>query len=133
MAEFKAHFKSVQPDLGGSLPGNLIFGIPGKGGFSPIAKVTQTDDGAVITITDKNGTTEAVVKNGKNSGMGENGVVLTDSATGKNYKIFVSDGKLTMELLESGGGSAELTMADKTTGKKYKIYISSGKLTMEEV
>lgn len=65
MTEFKAHFKSVQPDLGGSLPGQLIFGIPGKDGFSPIAKVTQTDDGAVITITDKNGTTEAVVKNGK--------------------------------------------------------------------
>ena len=71
MAEFKAHFKSAQPDLGGSLPGNLIFGIPGKDGFSPIAKVTQTDDGAVITITDKNGTTEAVVKNGKDSEMGD--------------------------------------------------------------
>ena len=130
MAEFKAHFKSVQPDLGGSLPGDLIFGIPG---FSPIAKVTQTADGAVITITDKNGTTEAVVKNGKDGGADENGVVLTDGATGKNYKIFVSDGKLTMELLESGVGATELTLADQTTGKKYKIYVSSGKLTMEEV
>jgi hypothetical protein len=133
MANLKAHFKSAQPDLGGSLPGQLIFGIPGKDGLSPIAKVTQTDDGAVITITDKNGTTEAVVKNGKDSGVGENGVVLTDDATGKNYKIFVSDGKLTMDLMESGAGSAELTLADQNTGKKYKIYVSSGKLTMEEV
>lgn len=60
-------------------------------------------------------------------------VVLADGATDKNYKIFVSDGKLTMELLESVAGSAELTLADQTTRKKYKIYISSGKLTMEEV
>ena len=58
---------------------------------------------------------------------------MTDDATGQNYKIFVSDGKLTMDLLESGSGSAELTLADQTTGKKYKIYVSSGKLTMEEV
>lgn len=130
MTEFKAHFKSVQPDLGGSLPGRLIFGIPG---FSPIAKVTQMDDGAVITITDKNGTTEAVIKNGKDSGIGESGVVLTDDATGQNYKIFVFDGKLTMELLESGVGETEFTLADQATGKKYKIYVSSGKLTMEEV
>ena len=34
-------------------------------GFSPIAKVTQTSDGAVITITDKDGTTTATVTNGK--------------------------------------------------------------------
>ena len=58
---------------------------------------------------------------------------MTDGATGKNYKIFVSDGKLTMELLESGVGATELTLADQTTGKKYEIYVSSGKLTMEEV
>lgn len=35
------------------------------GGFSPTAKVEQTADGAVITITDKSGTTTATVTNGK--------------------------------------------------------------------
>lgn len=37
----------------------------GIDGFSPIAKVTQTAEGATIEITDKNGTTTATVTNGK--------------------------------------------------------------------
>lgn len=36
----------------------------GSDGFSPIAYVTETETGARITITDKNGTTTAEVKNG---------------------------------------------------------------------
>lgn len=40
-------------------------GKPGTDGFSPVAKVTQTDSGAVISITDKNGTTTATIVNGK--------------------------------------------------------------------
>ena len=42
-------------------------GVPGKNGadgYSPTATVTETDAGAVISITDKNGTTTATVKNG---------------------------------------------------------------------
>lgn len=49
-------------DMGGS--GNSGGGS-GADGFSPIANVTQTATGAVITITDKNGTTTARVTNGK--------------------------------------------------------------------
>lgn len=37
---------------------------PPQDGFSPIATVTQTAEGAVITIEDKNGTTSATVKHG---------------------------------------------------------------------
>jgi hypothetical protein len=40
-------------------------GEPGADGYSPTATVEQTSDGAVITITDKKGTTTATVKNGK--------------------------------------------------------------------
>lgn len=43
MAEFKAHFKSAQPDLGGSLPGRLIFGIPGKDGGYYLVAAEQVD------------------------------------------------------------------------------------------
>ena len=43
MTEFKAHFKSTQPDLGGSLPGHLIFGIPGKDGGYYLVAAEQTD------------------------------------------------------------------------------------------
>ena len=39
-------------------------GETGEDGFSPSAEVTQTDTGAVITITDKDGTTTAEVTNG---------------------------------------------------------------------
>ena len=52
MTEFKAHFKSVQPDLGGSLPGRLIFGIPGKdGGYYTIQITQPSSDTMRLTFT----------------------------------------------------------------------------------
>ena len=42
-------------------------GRDGANGFSPTANVTETDAGAVISITDKNGTTTATIKNGTNA------------------------------------------------------------------
>ena len=48
-------------------------GAPGRDGVSPTAKVEQTDDGAVITITDAaGGTTTAELKNGKEGNPGQN-------------------------------------------------------------
>ncbi len=47
-------------------------GAPGRDGVSPTAKVEQTDDGAVITITDAAGTTTAELKNGKEGNPGQN-------------------------------------------------------------
>ena len=37
----------------------------GNDGFSPVATVEQTNSGAIISITDKNGTTTATITNGK--------------------------------------------------------------------
>jgi hypothetical protein len=45
----------------------------GEDGFSPIANVTQTEDGAVISVTDKTGTTTATVTNGKDGDAGDPG------------------------------------------------------------
>ena len=45
-------------------------GKDGEDGYSPSAKVTQTEEGAEIEITDKNGTTKAIVKNGQGGGGG---------------------------------------------------------------
>ena len=42
-------------------------GKDGADGFSPIATITETDTGAVITITDKDGTTSATIQNGKDA------------------------------------------------------------------
>jgi hypothetical protein len=52
------------------------------GGFSPTAKVEQTADGAVITITDKSGTTTATVTDGKDGKNGTNGTDGTDGTDG---------------------------------------------------
>ena len=47
------------------------FPLPeGADGYSPTANVIQNDNGATITITDKNGTTTATVKNGKDGADG---------------------------------------------------------------
>lgn len=52
------------------------------GGVSPTATVVQTDDGAVITITDHKGTTTATVKNGKDGKDGKDGYT---PIKGKDY------------------------------------------------
>jgi hypothetical protein len=56
---------------GGSSNSNS--GGTGADGFSPVATVTQTGSGAVISITDKNGTTTATVANGKDGADGKDG------------------------------------------------------------
>lgn len=57
----------------GSPGQNGADGDPGADGYSPTASVEQSTDGAKITITDKSGTTEAVVKNGKDGANGRDG------------------------------------------------------------
>lgn len=48
-------------------------GSDGADGFSPIVTVQETENGANISITDKNGTTSVKVKNGKDGKNGEDG------------------------------------------------------------
>ena len=48
-------------------------GSGGKDGYSPTANVRQTSTGAVITITDKTGTTAATITNGKDGADGKDG------------------------------------------------------------
>lgn len=64
-------------------------GAPGADGYSPTASVMQTDTGAVITITDKTGTTTATLKNGADGQPG---------ATGQTPNIQIG----TVETLEAG-------------------------------
>ena len=54
------------------------------GGVSPVASVTQTDSGAVISITDKNGTTTATIANGKDGAAGAAGKNGSDGKDGKD-------------------------------------------------
>lgn len=55
---------------GGTGGGGGGTGADGADGFSPIATVTQTDSGAIISITDKNGTTTAEILNGEDGADG---------------------------------------------------------------
>ena len=78
----KKRIEELEKNGGGS-------GKPGADGFSPIASVEQTADGAEITITDKNGTTKAIVKNGKDGLNGK------DGADGKTAYQYAKDGGYT--------------------------------------
>jgi hypothetical protein len=71
----------------------------GKDGFTPIAKVTETDSGAVITITDAEGTTEATVKNGKD---GHTPVKGEDYYTEAEKDALVQD---VLDQIPAGGGT----------------------------
>lgn len=56
-------------------------GGSGADGFSPSASVEQTDDGAIITITDKDGTTTATITNGKDGQPGADYVLTAADKT----------------------------------------------------
>lgn len=72
-----------------SLPDKYVGppGPAGQDGFSPIATVTQTEDGATISIQDANGTTTAKVSNGapgRQGDPGPQGEPGKDGAPGKD-------------------------------------------------
>ena len=81
-------------------------GVPGEDGFSPYAKVEQTSEGVKITITDKNGTTTAEVRNGKDGtgggGSAEGAVLYTeqDLAPEQQEQARTNIGAVSMEEVE---------------------------------
>lgn len=89
----------------------------GEDGFSPVATVTQTEDGATITITDKTGTTTATVTNGKD---GEDGQPGTTPHIGANGNWWTGDTDTGVSAGGSSGGGvsdyAELTNKPKING-----------------
>ena len=81
----------------------------GEDGFSPIAKVEQTASGAVISITDKDGTTTATITNGKDGAPGETGAPGKDGKDGTSVTIT----KVTESTAD--GGSNVATFSDGKT------------------
>lgn len=89
-------------------------GTDGADGFSPIAKVEQTDNGANITITDKDGTTSVTVLNGKDGVDGKDGENGKDGANG-------TDGKDGVSATHSWNGTVlTVTSASGTTSANLK-------------
>lgn len=93
-------------------------GGAGVDGFSPVATVEQTDTGAVITITDKTGTTTATVNHG------------ADGAPGPAYELTEPD-KQEMVAAVVASVFDGIKLKDRVAGTEYTLYVSNGKLMME--
>lgn len=131
----KPDLTQVDPKKGDFVYGKEEFleqvnqGSGGADGFSPVAKVTQTESGATITITDKSGTTTATVTNGKD---GKDGIDGQPGEPGKDYVLTEADkSEIAEQVRESISGG--LVLADTATGNQYSLYVDNGKLKMEEV
>lgn len=89
-------------------------GEPGAAGYSPSAKVQRTETGAIITITDKTGTSYASVSDGKDGSPGAKGepgddYVLT-SADKQEIAASVVAGGLEVEVSDETPGGSDLSL-----------------------
>ena len=121
-------------------------GNPGVDGFSPIATVNKSGDVATISITDKNGTTTATVKDGADGASDWNGITgkptFASVATSGSYNdlsnkptipvvptnvsAFTNDaGYLTSAPVTSVNGQTGAVTGLQTTGNKVTSLSSS--------
>ena len=92
-------------------PSRGTVGPQGQDGYSPSASVAQTDTGATITITDKSGTTEVEVKNGKDGGKGDTGA---QGPAGDDYVLTDADKQeIAADVIANG---VEATLGDPISG-----------------
>lgn len=87
---------------------------------APTAKVEQTETGAVITLTDKEGTTTATVSNGKDGAQGPAGPSGSAGKDGNGIKSAVLNADYTLTLTFDDGTSyttPSIRGADGTAGK----------------
>lgn len=95
-----------------SLPDKYVGppGPAGQDGFSPIATVTQTEDGATISIQDANGTTTAKVSNGAPGPQGPQGQDGTPGKDGEKGE----DGFSPIATVTPTENGATISITDKT-------------------
>lgn len=92
-------------------------GENGSDGYSPTANVTQNENGATITVTDKNGTTTATVTNGKDGADGNPGADGKDGITptiGENGNWYLGE----TDTGKPSRGADGATGATGATGQK---------------
>lgn len=119
-------------------------GADGKDGFSPTVTVGQTENGAVITITDKNGTTTATVANGKDGAdgaPGEKGDKGDTGATGpagaagkdgKDYVLTASDkAEIVQAVLDELGGQPVRGVVDENNNIVISGSLADGTYTLK--
>lgn len=103
-------------------------GTNGQDGFSPIATVTQTQSGATISITDKNGTTTANVSNGQD-GEEYDDTEIRGLIAGKQGELVSGTNIKTINNTSLlGSGNIEVLTKDKlfesTTNENIQYYYS---------
>lgn len=142
----KAEDSEVVKTINGIVPddtGNVQIEFSGGNGteadgYSPSAVVKQTDTGAVITITDKKGTTTAAVNHGKDGANGTSVTVANVSEStvdgGSNIVTFSDGTILTVKNGSggtggSGGGSTTSVTFDGNTGE---MIISGSGVSFDE-
>lgn len=96
--------------------GGLLIGISagGEDGYSPIATVKKNDNGAVITITDKNGTTTATIANGKQGDPGQPGNDGHTPVRGEDYWTEEDVAEIKAYIDENGGSGGVSSWNDLT-------------------
>ena len=77
-------------------------GPPGEPGFSPTARVNETDNGAIVTITDKDGTTSAFIQDGKDGTSPT--ATVTQTASGATVSITDKNGTTSANILNGEPG-----------------------------
>lgn len=110
----------VEPDENGNVN---IEGGTGEDGFSPVAKVTQTGTGAVISITDKSGTTTATLANGKDGVNGKDGADGKDGTNGADGVGIKSVAQTTTSNADDGNNVITVTL---TNGTKSTFKVQNG-------
>ena len=99
-------------------------GQTGPEGYSPIAKVEETQGGVKITVTDKQGETSAVVFNGAKGDPGVQGPEGPKGETGAGFVVkgyYVSVSELSSIVSPDAGDAYGVG-----TGEPYDIYIYDG-------
>lgn len=119
--EYVRSVNNKKPDANGNVDVEGGSGGTGEDGFSPVATVAQTSDGATITITDKNGTTTATVTNGKNGAKGDKGDTGATGAKGDKGDTGAAGTSVTVKSVTEStedGGENVVTFSD---GKKLTV------------
>lgn len=98
-----------------------VKGDKGEDGFSPIANVKQTESGAIVTITDKDGSTSTIITNGEKGEKGSDGytpqknIDYFDGQDGKDG-IGITSVEQTIASTEDGGiNIVTVKKSDNTT------------------
>jgi phenolic acid decarboxylase len=85
-------------------------------------------DNIALTAADVGAATESYVDNALSEFGGT--PIITDTATGKHYELYVENGKLTMK--ETGVIGGKAIFKDVATGASYELYVENGTLSMKE-